>query len=69
MGVRRSGKSVLARLALAGQKFVYVNFDDERLAWLQTQDFERVEKVASGLWPSSKTWLLDEVQNVPGWVN
>lgn len=67
MGVRRSGKSVLARLALAGEEFVYVNFDDERLAWLRTGDLQRLEKTAVALWPSARLWLLDEIQNVPDW--
>lgn len=67
MGVRRSGKSVLARLALAGQEFAYVNFDDERLAWLKTEDLQRLEKAATALWPTLKLWLLDEIQNVSGW--
>ncbi len=67
MGVRRSGKSVLARLALEGEVFAYVNFDDERLAWLGTEDLERLEKAVAGLWPSARLWLLDEIQNVAGW--
>ena len=67
MGVRRSGKSVLARLVLAGQDFVYVNFDDERLAALRTEDLQRLEKAVFALWPSTRLWFLDEVQNVAGW--
>jgi hypothetical protein len=67
MGVRRGGKSVLTRLALADRPVVYVNFDDERLAGLETADLERVEKAATLLWPSARVWLLDEVQNVEGW--
>jgi predicted AAA+ superfamily ATPase len=67
MGVRRSGKSVLARLVLAGQEFMYVNFDDERLASLRTEDLQRLEKAVSALWPSTRLWFLDEVQNVAGW--
>lgn len=67
MGVRRSGKSVLARLVLADQDFVYVNFDDERLATLRAEELQRVEKAAAALWPSTRLWLLDEVQNVEGW--
>ncbi|MBI2900435.1 MAG: ATP-binding protein [Planctomycetes bacterium] len=66
-GVRRSGKSVLARLALAGRDFAYVNFDDERLAGLRTEDLQRVEKAVAALRPSTRLWLLDEVQNVEGW--
>jgi predicted AAA+ superfamily ATPase len=67
MGVRRSGKSVLARRVLAGRDFAYVNFDDERLAFLRTEDLQRVEKAVRSLWPSCRLWLLDEVQNVEGW--
>lgn len=67
MGVRRSGKSVLARLVLAGRDFAYVNFDDERLAWLSAGDLQEVEKAAAAVYPTARVWLLDEVQNVPGW--
>lgn len=67
MGVRRSGKSVLARLALADREFAAVNFDDERLVSLRTEDFQRLEKTVLSLWPSARVWLLDEVQNVLGW--
>ena len=67
MGVRRSGKSVLARLVLGGQDFAYINFDDERLASLKTEDLQRLEKAVSALWPSTRLWFLDEVQNVAGW--
>ena len=67
MGVRRSGKSVLARLSLAGRDFIHVNFDDERLAWVGTEDLPRIQKAAAALWPSTRLWLLDEVQNVEGW--
>src|SRR2546426_4283428 len=67
MGVRRSGKSVLARLALAGQDFAYVNFDDERLASLRTEDLQRLEEAVAALWPSRRLWFLDEGQNVGGW--
>lgn len=67
MGVRRSGKSVLARLALADRDFAYVNFDDERLAGLATADLQRVEKAVLAVAPSARVWLLDEVQNVAGW--
>lgn len=67
MGVRRSGKSILARLALAQRDFVYVNFDDERLAGLRARDLQRVEKAASALWPSARLWFMDEIQNVESW--
>lgn len=67
MGVRRAGKSVLARMVLADQEFAYVNFDDERLAGLDADNLQSVEKAIYALWPSARFWLLDEVQNVEGW--
>ena len=44
IGVRRCGKSTMCFLALeeAGVKFAYVNFDDERLAMLNTDDLDSV---------------------------
>jgi uncharacterized protein len=67
MGPRRAGKSVLARLALAGSDFAYVNFDDERLSALQAADLQRVEAAIAAIWPSARTLFFDELQNVPGW--
>lgn len=58
---------MLARRVLADRDFAYVNFDDERLATLGTEDLQRVEKVVRALWPSCRLWLLDEIQNVEGW--
>jgi uncharacterized protein len=67
MGARRSGKSVLARLALADQEYGYVNFDDERLASLTAPDLARVEKALAAFWPAARLLFMDEVQSVPGW--
>ena len=67
MGVRRSGKSVLARLVLENHDFAYVNFDDERLSWLKTSDLQRLEKAIVAVSPRASFWFLDEIQNVPGW--
>jgi predicted AAA+ superfamily ATPase len=64
MGVRRSGKSVLARLALADRDYAYVNFDDERLSALTTRDLQRVERMLAAHWPSARILFMDEVQNV-----
>lgn len=67
MGPRRAGKSVLARLGLAQRSHAYVNFDDERLASLRTDDFQLIEKAIAALWPEARTLFFDEIQNVAGW--
>jgi hypothetical protein len=66
-GARRSGKSVLGRLALAGRDFAYVNFDDERLVSIRSRDLQRVQAATAALWPSARILFMDEVQNVAGW--
>ncbi len=66
IGVRRSGKSVLAHQALKGRSYGYVNFDDERLISLSTEDLNRVLAVLLEI-ASVTTLLFDEIQNVAGW--
>ncbi len=66
LGVRRSGKSVMA-WRLAGNKFLYVNFFDERLTGFTSRDFERLLNASRELWGESDFVVLDEVQEVEGW--
>jgi predicted AAA+ superfamily ATPase len=66
-GVRRCGKSTLCHQLLQDTDYLYVNFDDERLAALRASDLQTVLEVATSLQPNSKVLLLDEVQNVPKW--
>ncbi|MCB9683787.1 MAG: ATP-binding protein [Alphaproteobacteria bacterium] len=77
VGMRRVGKTslLLAHMAdrvAAGhprRNLAYVNFEDDRLAGLQTEDLHLVHEAALRLGePDGERWLyLDEVQNVPGW--
>ena len=67
LGVRRSGKSTLAELLLRGENFGYINFDDDRLAWVKVDDLHRLEKAIYELFGNVEYFLLDEIHNVPGW--
>lgn len=69
IGVRRSGKSVLCAKVLkqSGVGFAYVNFDDERLVTLKTEDLNMVLDVLYRIYGDFKYLFLDEIQNIPGW--
>ncbi|MBI2981022.1 MAG: AAA family ATPase, partial [Deltaproteobacteria bacterium] len=66
MGVRRSGKSVLAHQLLQGDSYGYVNFDDERLVKVGAGDLNDFLEVLQEIEPGVKTLFLDEIQNVEG---
>ncbi|MBI2499726.1 ATP-binding protein [Candidatus Woesearchaeota archaeon] len=69
LGVRRSGKSVFSILLANELKenFGYINFDDERLIGLKTEDLDRVLQAFYELYGEIKLIILDEPQNVDGW--
>ena len=69
VGVRRSGKSVVCRTALArlGEPFGYVNFDDEKLDGLQASDLDDVLKAVLVVYGPVKRLFFDEIQDVPSW--
>lgn len=70
IGVRRSGKSTICHKVLlqSGVKYGYVNFDDDRLADIQTQDLNLVLSCIYQIYGSDIQYLfLDEIQNVDGW--
>lgn len=67
MGVRRCGKSVLAHQLLTGENYGYVNFDDERLSGVKSQELNDFLEVMNEIDPNFKYFFLDEVQNVEGW--
>ena len=66
IGPRRAGKSFfITRHLMAQGLFGYVNFDDEEL-----NDKEKLPDILTAvrdLYPGTKTLLLDEIQNIPGW--
>ena len=69
IGVRRCGKSVLCRMALAkgGVNFGYIDFDDETLANLKAKDLNDVLEAAYEVYGPFEHLFLDEVQDVPSW--
>ena len=69
-GLRRVGKSTL--LAQVVKKylkddFYFVNFEDERLINFQVQDFDLLHETLISLFGERRTFLFDEIQNVPEW--
>ena len=68
IGVRRSGKSTLCFQALesAGVKYAYVDFDDERLASIGTNQLNDVLEVLYKIYNSFNYIFLDEIQNIEG---
>ncbi len=70
IGVRRSGKSTLCHKVLlqAGVNYGYVNFDDDRLFNIETEDLNTILSCVYQVYGTNIEYLfLDEVQNVDGW--
>lgn len=69
IGVRRSGKSTLCYSMLRSRKvkFAYVNFDDERLEALKTEDLNPMLEVLYKIYGDFKYLFIDEIQNIKGW--
>ncbi|MCF0224828.1 MAG: ATP-binding protein [Fibrobacter sp.] len=69
IGVRRSGKSTLCYSALesSGVRYAYVNFDDERLKGLGSEDLNQVLEVLYKVYGDFSHLFLDEIQDVEGW--
>lgn len=66
-GIRRCGKSIFSYLMEKGSKFAYINFDDERLAGLKTEDLDKILQAFYELYGDIDYIILDEPQNIPGW--
>jgi hypothetical protein len=69
-GLRRVGKStLLAQFAhrLGEERFYYVNFEDDRFLGFQAQDASDLYQALVELFGERKVFIIDEVQNVPGW--
>lgn len=66
-GPRRAGKSTLCYQLLKDKAFAYINFDDENLAGLKTEDLNLVLKAFYEIYKEPKFILLDEVQNIEKW--
>lgn len=66
-GVRRCGKSIFSYLLAREEKFGYINFDDERLEEVSTQDLDKVLQAFYELYTDIDYIVLDEIQNVTKW--
>lgn len=77
VGVRQAGKSYLLyqrvkELLGCGinlQDIVYVNFDDERLLGMTTDDFDLILQAYYSMHGGHPIFFFDEIQNVDGWAN
>ncbi len=69
IGVRRSGKSTICKKVLKEKvkEFAYVNFDDERLANLKTEELDTLLEALYRIYGDFKYLFLDEIQNINGW--
>lgn len=69
-GLRRVGKStLLTQIAnkYLQNEFYFVNFEDERLLNFQVKDFDLLHETLISLFGEKKTFLFDEIQNIPQW--
>ena len=69
-GLRRVGKStLLAQLArkLGHDVFYYVNFEDDRFLGFQADDANTLFETLVELFGHRKVFIIDEIQNIPGW--
>src|SRR3989344_8777119 len=67
LGVRRCGKSIFSYLLAKAHKMGYINFDDERLAGLKTEDLNKILESFYELYRDIDYIILDEIQNVNNW--
>jgi predicted AAA+ superfamily ATPase len=66
-GIRRCGKSIFSYLLAKNKSFGYINFDDERLSGLKSQDLNKVLQSFYELYGDIEYIILDEIQNVAKW--
>ena len=77
VGVRQAGKSYLLYQRVKGllgcginlHDIVYVNFDDERLLGMTTDDFDLILQAYYSMHGGQPIFFFDEIQNVDGWAN
>jgi len=69
IGVRRSGKSTICHKILKQNEinYAYVNFDDERLYNLKTEDLNALLEALYMVYGNFRYLFCDEIQNIPSW--
>lgn len=68
-GIRRCGKSVLMQAIRQKrtESDYYINFDDDRLALFELEDFQQLLEVFIELYGVQHDFYFDEIQNIQGW--
>ncbi len=67
-GIRRCGKSTLARQYLKDIKTIYyVHFEDINLTGFELEDFLKLEDIFKEVAGKEGTYFFDEIQNIQGW--
>src|SRR3989344_1106693 len=67
LGIRRCGKSIFSYLLAKQHNFAYINFDDERLVGLKSDDLNKILESFYELYGDVDYIILDEIQNVNNW--
>jgi predicted AAA+ superfamily ATPase len=75
VGIRQAGKSFLlyqrAKLYLKDghdiKEMVYINFDDERLLGMMSDDFDLILQSYATMYDLKPILFFDEIQNINGW--
>lgn len=75
VGIRQAGKSYLLyqrakKLLKEGhdiKEIVYINFDDERLLGMKSDDFDLILQAYGTMFEGKPILLFDEIQNIEGW--
>lgn len=75
VGIRQAGKSYMLykrvkQLLAEGhtlEEFVYIDFDDERLIEMTSDDFDVILQTYKSIYPYKPILLFDEIQNIAGW--
>jgi uncharacterized protein len=67
-GIRRCGKSTLARQYVKNKKPIYyMYFEDVALAEFKTQDFATLDTIFNEQLGKNGIYFFDEIQNINGW--
>jgi len=67
LGIRRCGKSIFSYLLAKEHNFGYINFDDERLIGVRTDDLNKILEAFYELYGDIDNIILDEIQNIEKW--
>lgn len=75
VGIRQAGKSYLLYQRAKDylekghniKEFVYINFDDERLLGMTSDDFDLILQAYSSTYKYKPILFFDEIQNIDGW--